>query len=72
MKYTSTRNNTNEFTFEKVFIKGLSDEGGLFVPKDLKKFSDEDLKKFAKLDYNNLATEIIFQFSGSFITKEKF
>ncbi len=71
MKYTSTRNNTNEFTFEKVFIKGLSDEGGLFVPKDLKKFSDEDLKKFAKLDYNNLATEIIFQFSGSFITKEK-
>ena len=33
MKYISTRDNTKEYEFEEVFIKGLADDGGLFVPK---------------------------------------
>jgi len=70
MKYTSTRNNKNEFTFENVFIKGLADEGGLFVPKNLKKFSKSDLNNFEKLDYQELATEIINEFTRDFILKE--
>jgi len=36
MKYVSTRNNQKEFNFKEVFIKGLADDGGLFVPKLLK------------------------------------
>ena len=39
MNYISTRNNSKEFTFENVFIKGLAEDGGLFVPKSIKKFS---------------------------------
>ena len=35
MNYISTRNNQKNFTFKDVFLKGLADDGGLFVPKSL-------------------------------------
>ena len=38
MRYVSTRNNSKEYNFEEVFIKGLADDGGLYVPKSLKKY----------------------------------
>ena len=41
MKYISTRNNKLEFEFKDVFIKGLADDGGLYVPKSIKKYSSQ-------------------------------
>ncbi len=70
MKYISTRDNTKEYNFEQVFIKGLADDGGLYVPKLLKKFSTEELLKFKNLNYNALSTEIISLFLEDFISKE--
>ena len=43
MEYISTRNNQKNFTFKDVFLKGLADDGGLFVPKSIKPFSKEEL-----------------------------
>ncbi len=71
MKYISTRNNSKEFNFSDVFIKGLADDGGLYVPKSLKKYSKEELLKLKNLNYNELSTEIISQFSGDFISREE-
>ena len=68
MKYISTRNNSKEFNFEQIFIKGLADDGGLFVPKSLKKYSSEDLLRLKNLTYNELSVEIINQFSSDFIS----
>ena len=70
MKYISTRDNNLEFSFEEVFLKGLADDGGLFIPLNIQPFSKEELDRFKKLDYTDLATEIIHPFLGSFITKE--
>ena len=70
MKYISTRDNNLEFSFEEVFLKGLADDGGLFIPANIQPFSKEELDQFKKLDYTDLATEIIHPFLGSFITKE--
>ena len=70
MKYISTRDNNLEFSFEEVFLKGLADDGGLFIPANIQPFSKEELDRFKKLDYTDLATEIIYPFLGSFITKE--
>ena len=71
MKYVSTRNNTKEYNFEDVFIKGLADDGGLYVPVSLKKYSSEELKKLKKLNYNELSVEIINLFSSDFISKKE-
>ena len=71
MKYISTRNNSKEYNFEQIFIKGLADDGGLYIPKSLKKYSADELGKFKNLNYNELSTEIINLFSSDFISKEE-
>ena len=68
MKYISTRDNSKEYSFEQVFIKGLADDGGLFLPKEVKKYSTEEIKALSSLSYQNLAKEIIYPFIGDFMT----
>ena len=68
MKYISTRDNSKEYSFEQVFIKGLADDGGLFIPKEVKKYSAEQIKALSNLSYQNLAKEIIYPFIGDFMT----
>jgi threonine synthase len=70
MNYVSTRNNKNELNFKDVFIKGLADDGGLFVPKNIKLLKSEDLDKLKNLSYNDLACEILNPFCSDFINKE--
>ena len=68
MKYISTRDNSKEYSFEQVFIKGLADDGGLFVPKEVKKYSAEQIEALSNLSYQELAKEIIYPFIGDFMT----
>ena len=69
MKYISTRNSSKEYSFEEVFIKGLADDGGLFIPKSLNKFTENEFNSLSKLDYQNLAKKIIFPFIGDFMSE---
>ncbi len=71
MKYISTRENSKEYSFEQVFIKGLADDGGLFIPKSLKKFTNDELNSLSKLSYQDLAKKIIFPFIGDFMTESE-
>ena len=71
MKYISTRNNSKEFSFEQVFIKGLADDGGLFIPSELKRYNDKEIKDLSKLSYVDLATEIISNFCKSDLDKTR-
>ena len=70
MEYISTRNNQKIFTFRDIFLKGLADDGGLFIPKSVKPFSKEEINKLKNLSYNDLATEIIHPFIGDFMSKD--
>ena len=70
MEYISTRNNQKIFTFKDIFLKGLADDGGLFIPKSVKPFSKEEINNFKNLSYNDLAAEIINPFIGDFISKD--
>ena len=71
MKYISTRDNSKEYSFEEVFIKGLADDGGLFIPSEIKKYSAEELKSLSSLSYQNLAKKIIYPFIGDFMSKNE-
>ena len=71
MKYISTRIKEKEYSFGEVFLKGLADDGGLYVPKSIKKYNSAELSKLKNLNYNELSTEIISQFSGDFISREE-
>ena len=59
MSYVSTRDNSKEYSFEDVFIKGLADDGGLYVPTSLKKLSSDELSELKNLNYNDLSLSLI-------------
>ena len=69
MEYISTRDKSKTFEFEDVFIKGLADDGGLFVPLSLHKYSESEIKSFEKLSYSELAKKIIYPFIGNFMSE---
>jgi len=71
MEYISTRNNKKTFTFEDVFLKGLASDGGLFIPKSVKKFTKDEIKSFRNLSYQDLAQKIIFPFLGDFMSENE-
>ena len=71
MKYISTRDNSKEYSFEEVFIKGLADDGGLFIPSEIKKYSVEELKSLSSLSYQDLAKKIIYPFIGDFMSENE-
>jgi len=71
MKYISTRDNSKEYSFEQVFIKGLADEGGLFIPKYLKRFTEDELNSLSELSYQDLAKKIILPFIGNFMSENE-
>ena len=71
MEYISTRNAEKLFSFKDVFLKGLASDGGLFIPKSLKKFTKDELKLFRNLSYHDLAKKIIFPYLGDFMSENE-
>ncbi len=69
MEYISTRNKNLSFNFKEIFLRGLAPDGGLFIPKEIKTYSDSELKKLSSLSYLDLATEIISNFCSPEIDK---
>ena len=62
MEYISTRNKNLQFGFKEIFLQGLASDGGLFISKNIKKYSNNELSKMAKLNYVDLAKEIVSNF----------
>ena len=65
MKYFSTRDKSIKYNFKEVFLRGLAPDGGLFIPEEIKIFSKKDLQRLKKLNYVELATEIVSYFCGN-------
>ena len=71
MNYFSTRDKSLKFSFKDIFLRGLAPGGGLFLPKEIKKFNKDELNDLRKLDYKQLATEIIYNFCKDEISKRE-
>ncbi len=71
MNYFSTRDKSLKCSFKDIFLRGLAPGGGLFLPSEIKKYTKKDLKRLSQLSYNDLATEIIFNFISKEINKDE-
>lgn len=57
MRYISTRNEENSISSSEAILKGISEDGGLFVPESIPKI--DNIKALLEMDYKGLAYEII-------------
>lgn len=64
MRYFSTRDNNISLSSSQAIIKGISDDGGLFVPEEIPII--EDIQNLKGLDYKSLAYEILSLFLTDF------
>ena len=71
MNYISTRNKSLNFDFSSIFLRGLAPDGGLFLPNEIKKFSENELKELSQLNYIDLGVEIISGFCTPVLNKNK-
>ena len=62
MNYFSTRNTELNLSFKKIFFKGLSEDGGLFLPNQIPKLSDKELKIFEKYNFQQMSFKIFKYF----------
>ncbi|MCD7826038.1 MAG: threonine synthase [Clostridiaceae bacterium] len=69
IKYQSTRSNAEAVTASQAILKGLADDGGLFVPTDIPKL-DVSLEKIAEMDYQQTAYQVMKQFLTDFTEEE--
>lgn len=69
MFYTSTRNNSLRLTASEAILKGLSDDGGLFVPCEFPKLS-KSLKEISEMDYRECAYTVLKDFLSDFTEEE--
>ena len=62
MKYKSTRNNKTDFSAEQVLNYGLAPDGGLFIPKEIPKFSIDQINALKGKNYFDIANFILSPF----------
>ena len=69
MRYFSTRDKSLDLSFKDIFFKGLSNDGGLFLPKNIPVLSETDLKKFQDYNFQEMSYEIFNLFTGDTFKK---
>lgn len=67
--YKSTRNNENTVTASQAILKGLADDGGLFVPEYIPKL-DVSMDELKKMSYQETAYEVMKLFLTDFTEEE--
>ncbi len=70
MNYVSTRDTSVKVSASQAITKGISSEGGLFVPENLPKVSMAEIEKLAGLDYIGRAKSILSLFLTDFTEEE--
>ena len=67
--YQSTRSNSEKVTASQAILKGLADDGGLFVPDSIPAF-DVPLDRLPALTYQETAYEVMKLFFDDFTEDE--
>lgn len=67
--YRSTRGLEGELTASQAILKGIADDGGLFVPTIIPKI-DKDFKELSDMNYRQLAHYVLSKFLTDFTEEE--
>ena len=67
--YSSTRNKNEKVTASQAILKGLANDGGLFVPDQIPTL-DIDMEQLAKMSYQETAYVVMKQFLTDFTEEE--
>ena len=67
--YKSTRNSSIRVSASQAILKGLSDEGGLFIPERIPTL-DKPMEEFANMTYAEVAYEVMSRFYTDFTEEE--
>lgn len=59
MKYYSTRDKNSQCSGAEAIVKGISQEGGLFVPQSFPQLTKEDFEKLCELSYEERAAYVL-------------
>lgn len=67
--YSSTRNSEKKITASQAILKGLADDGGLFVPESIPAL-DVSIEELSKMPYQQVAYEVMKLFLTDFTEEE--
>ena len=67
--YSSTRNSEEKFTASQAILKGLADDGGLFVPESIPAL-DVSIEELSKMSYQETAYAVMKKFLTDFTEEE--
>lgn len=70
IEYTSTRGGAPDLGFRDVLLKGLAEDGGLYVPKTLPKFTPQDFSEFKNMSYKDVAKKVLSVFIGHIMSEQ--
>ena len=70
MNYFSSRNKNLNLSFKDIFFKGLSDDGGLFLPHHIPQLSESFLKNFESCNFQEMSFKIFKLFTGDTFNNE--
>ena len=69
MKYIGTRNKEIQATASQAILKGICEDGGLFIPEKIPSM-DQPLENLINLNYRDLAYEVMKLYFTDFTQEE--
>ena len=69
MRYLSTRGGVEPVGFAEAVMMGLGTDGGLLVPERIPRIDPETLRAWARLDFGELAVEVLAPYVGDGIPR---
>ena len=71
MEYVSTRGSAPALDFEGVTLAGLAGDGGLYLPREWPKLTEDEIAALAGLPYAELAARVMQPFVGESLAPER-
>lgn len=70
MQYVSTREKSTIVSGAEAIVKGLSDDGGLFVPSEFPTITAKELEQMEDMEYSERAAFVLSKFLSDFTLEE--